>query len=149
MALMSGAQRAPLALWIYGAFCLVVVAFDFATLLPVLQGLRETVLPFTGWSLSTPYLFSLIFVTILVFGRRRNSGFVWGMVAFHVLYILFGLYGIATQPQHATTNPYLIVSPYRIVWVALVPALWILVIRSRKVREFAAGSTALPSELSA
>lgn len=128
-------------LWIYGAFCVAVVAFDFGTLV-LGRNLREVVLPFTSWSVSTPYLFSLIFVAALVLGKHRSRSSVWAMVAIHVLYILVGLYGIATQPQHAATNPYLVVSPYRIVWVGLVPALWILVLRSRRITDFASGTNA-------
>ena len=89
-----------------------------------------------------PYLFSIIMLSILVFGRTKDRRQLWAMVAFLAIYILFGLYGLTLHPETGTSNPYLTVSPFRIIWVGVVPAVWILVLRSRRVMQFASGATA-------
>lgn len=127
---------APLELQLFAAFSILVVGLEFFLVLIGPSTFREALLPYTGWSASMPYAFGMLLVIALI--RTKNLRFRRTIVAILVVYMVYGVVGLASAPVRSTTNPYLVVSPLRPLWTLLIPILWILVLCNPRVGRYCA-----------
>jgi hypothetical protein len=126
--------RVPLELWIFAAFSVLVVAADFTLLLFGPHRLHVAVVSLTGWEASAAYLGGLPCVWLLIRKRdlRGRTGITWILL----IYIAFSVLEGFLFPPRASTNPFLAVHPYRLLWTVALPALWLLVLRSPRIRDY-------------
>jgi len=115
-----------------------VVAFDITTIFaPPLLPLQKTVVPFTGWVGSAPYIFALgLWPGLLDRARpqmqgpeiRRHLRFTGCLLFF---YAAFGAFMFLDAGPDHSSNPWLRVSVWQPIWTVLVPAAWGSLILSR------------------
>jgi hypothetical protein len=127
---------APLELKVFAIFSVVVSILGFA--LPVLgpKNLWEAIVPFTGWSPNLGYVFGLFFTFALIYTKLPLWRLRFGIIAPLSLQIIFGLLFMDKLPANNFNNPYLTVSPWRPVWTVIIPALWIAILLSPRLRRF-------------
>jgi hypothetical protein len=114
------------------------VLFDIATTFaPPLRPLQKSVVPFTGWVGSAPYIFALgIWPGLFDRGRPRMDGpelrrhlrFTACLLFF---YAAFGAFMFLNSGPDHSRNPWLRVSVWQPVWTVLVPAVWGTLLLSR------------------
>jgi hypothetical protein len=120
----------------------------FATVVTILgialvfgpKSLNATLVPFTGWAPGLNYIFTLYFAYALVFGRnlprRTTITFRFAIVAI-LLIGIFGGYQAVKRGGHADFhNPYLTVNQWQPLWTMVIPAIWILVLLSPRMRAY-------------
>jgi hypothetical protein len=117
------------------------VLFDMTTTFaPPLRPLQKSVVPFTGWVGSAPYIFALgIWPGLLDRGRPRMDGpelrrhlrFTACLLFF---YAAFGAFMFLNGGPDHSRNPWLRVSVWQPVWTVLVPAVWGTLLLSRAHR---------------
>ncbi len=127
---------APLELKVFATFSVVVTILGFA--LPVFgpKNFWEAVLPFTGWSPNIGYSFGLFFTFALIYTKFPLWLGRLGIIAPLALQIIFGLLVMDKLPANNFGNPYLTVSPWRPIWTVVIPALWIAILFSPRVKRF-------------
>jgi hypothetical protein len=107
------------------------VLFDMTTTFaPPLRPLQKSIVPFTGWVGSAPYIFALgIWPGLIDRGRpqmdgahlRRHLRFTAYLLFF---YAAFGAFMFITAGPEPSRNPWLRVSVWQPIWTVLVPATW-------------------------
>jgi hypothetical protein len=110
-------------------FCIVVIGLDATLLLPPLRPLREALVQFAGWLPSMPYLFSLrVFPRTRTddetgLARKRRS-----LLVSAGLLVAFAAFGVASfvafDAPVRSTNPWLRISTWGLVWTCVLPAVW-------------------------
>ena len=97
-------------------------------------------MPITGWSACTGYMFSIYFIFSLILTPNSH----WRIIRFAIVAIL--LISMVLQIGDLSKihgpdfgNPYLTVSPWRPIWTLVLPALWIAVLFSPRVKKFCDG----------
>ena len=139
---------APWELRAFAVFSLATTLIGYG--LPVLgpKAVWEAILPFTGWLPALGYGFSLWFTAALIFSecsersRWPRTIMRWGIILMLIVHIWSGYTGQKLSGGNDFGNPYLIVSPWRFVWTQIVPALWIVVLLSPRIRRFTQQSNA-------
>jgi hypothetical protein len=132
-------SAAPPELRVFATFSVVVSILGFA--LPVCgpKHLWEAIVPFTGWSPSLGYVFGLFFTFALIYTKSQLWRLRFGIIAPLALQIIFGLLVMAKPSANNFGNPYLTVSPWPPVWPVVIPALWIAMLLSPRMRRFGKG----------
>lgn len=103
---------------------------------------QEAVTPYTGWSLSMPYMFSLFFTWWAIFAQDVDLKARIGPITFLLMYAVFGLHDYSWM-RHLPDfhNPYLTASPWQPMWTVALPMAWVAVLgicpilRRRKARQ--------------
>jgi hypothetical protein len=133
-------SAAPLELRAYALFSVVVTILG--NTLPSFgpRKIWEAIVPFTGWSPALGYMFGLFFTFALIYTKLPLWRLRLGIIAPLALQIIFGLQIMAKQPANNFGNPYLTVSPWQPVWTVFIPALWIAILLSPRMRRFGAQS---------
>jgi hypothetical protein len=110
------------------------------TLAPPLLPVQKSMVPFTGWVASAPYIFALgMWPGLLDRGRpqmegpplRRHLRFMACLLFF---YAAFGAFMFLTGGPDDSQNPWLRVSAWQPVWTVLVPGAWAAFLLSRVPR---------------
>jgi hypothetical protein len=120
--------------WFGAAAAIIDITMTFA---PPLLPLQKSLVPFTGWVGSAPYIFALgMWPGLLDRGRpqmdgpdvRRHLRFSACLLFF---YAAFGAFMFLNGgPEHAS-NPWLRVSAWQPIWTVLVPGAWASLLLSR------------------
>jgi hypothetical protein len=117
------------------------VVFDLTTTFtPPLLPVQESIVPFTGWVFSAPYIFAIgIWPGLLDRGQPQMHGPELGRHLRFTGYLLFfyaafGAFIFLNSGPEQSLNPWLRVSVWQPVWTVLVPAVWgsLLLSRVRK-----------------
>ena len=126
----------PPALFLYLIFVIIVTIFNIVTGFFGPENLREALMPITGWDMSTCYMFSVFFVVTCC--RYPSLGARSTILAFLWLTVLFGVIDILLpwRKDFYDPNPYLRVSPWRPLWTIVIPIVWIIILRTRRITEF-------------
>jgi Redoxin len=115
------------------AFPIGILAFTvFATLVTVIDytltfygplDLQERIVPFTGWSASGPYTYTIFFAVWYCIKRepRTLHPIAWVLL----MYICVGIIRALEPAREDFGNPWLTVSPWRPVWTIAIPTLWL------------------------
>ena len=113
--------------WFGAAAVLLDMTTTFA---PPLLPLQKSIVPFTGWVGSAPYIFALgIWPGLIDRGRphmdgpdlRRHLRFTACLLFF---YAAFGAFMFINGGPDQSRNPWLRVSAWQPVWTVLVPGIW-------------------------
>lgn len=107
------------------------------TLLP--QGIREQIIPITGWSpfRDYPMLFFFVMMSLGINSRPlliRRWQFI--PVALLVVSIYHGYVSMTLWNGVEHSNPYLRISEWRPLYAIILPSLWILILLSPRVTKF-------------
>jgi hypothetical protein len=134
-------RTAPLELKAFAVFSVVVTVLDLSlTFLAGHLGLQswpQQVVPITGWGASGGYMFTIFFAFLLIYGagprwRRMRLG----IVAILLVKMLGDLCAYTNRYPASSDNPYLIISPWRPLWIVVLPAIWIAILCSPRIRRF-------------
>lgn len=117
-------------------FSLLTVAIDFYLNLFGPSEIKETIIPYTGWSLSTTYSFVAITLFFFISGQATKPFMSRNVIGLTLtLSIIFGVANfISTFGHEDFGNPYLVVSQWRPIWTVLIPAIWISLLYTPRVR---------------
>lgn len=119
-------------------FSLLTVAIDFYLNLFGPSEIKETIIPYTGWSLSTSYSFVAITLFFFISGQATKPFMSRNVIGLTLtLSIIFGVANfIYTFGHEDFGNPYLVVSQWRPIWTVLIPAIWISLLYTPRVRKY-------------
>lgn len=130
--------QAPLLLRGYLLFALVASLLAISGIFaPSLSG---AIIPYTGWSGLTFYLFTLFFAISAILTPQRKQ--IYGVAALLGLAVLFGAVDSirhTSGPEAGTPdfgNPYLTYHPYRPIFTVVIPAVWLLLLISPTMRKW-------------
>ena len=130
--------QAPLLLRGYVVFALVASTLSFSVFFA--PPLSAAIVPYTGWSGLTFYMFTLFFGISAILTPQRKQ--IYGVVALLGLAVLFGAldaFRHTLGPEAGTPdfgNLYLIYHPYRPVITILLPASWLLLLITPSMRKW-------------
>ena len=125
--------HAPLILQAYLVFVLVASALSFSGFYA--PRLNAAIIPYTGWSALSWYLFTLFFAVAAILTPQRKQ-MIHAVAALLGLAVLFGAldtFNHTIGPEARTPdfgNPYLIYHPYRPVFTVALPLSWLLLLNS-------------------
>ena len=121
-------RKRPFDLVAYGVFAVSLTIFR----LWIARYAVETelrLMPFIGSGIGFTYPMTLFFVALALICTRVRESFRLGIISMLLLQIVLEARLFFTSPwQPDFGNPYLRVSPWRVVWIVLVPALWAIVL---------------------
>jgi hypothetical protein len=123
---------APVELQAYFIFAtLAIIGWAVAFFGP--KSLKEAIIPYTGWVPGENYLFTYLPAHALVFAKTPSRrAFIMCRFAI-VAILLIGIFG-GYQPNFG--NPYLKISQWQPIWTMIIPAIWIMVLLSPRMRRF-------------
>ena len=122
-------QQTPRVVRAFFSFCVAAVSLDLILMLPRLHPLRESILPFTGWVPSMPYLFSVSTATRPgLYGGLRNSLFIASVML--CISAAFGIAGfVFLGGPNESANPWLRINVWYLLWTCVIPVTWAFVLR--------------------
>ena len=135
--LREGFSAAPLELRAYAMFSVLVTVIGVGIPFLGLARLEEAIVPYTGWTPALGYMFGLFFTFHLIYTKTRPCRSLPGVIAPLLLQIAFGLFDM--RFRHVLNypgNPMLVISPWRPVWTVVIPAIWIAILLSPRLRRF-------------
>jgi hypothetical protein len=103
------------------------------------RGLEETIMPYTGWQPFMPYIVPLVFSYYLLSGNNQKIAKWKRSWKFNVYFLLFymAIQSIPILNYHGDyNNPYLTISPWRIIWVIALPLFWIVILLTPRVKDY-------------
>ena len=135
-------SEAPLLLRAYIAFALAATILSFSGFFA--PHLNAAMMPFTGWSALSLYMFTLFFAISAIFTPKRIQ--VYAVAALLGLAVIFGAFDtfshtigpVAGRPDFG--NPYLMYSPWRPLFTIMLPAAWALLLLSPMMRRWVKNS---------
>lgn len=125
--------------WILLAYTFFAAAVSFADLLlrPLTsESFRSQLVPYTGWSASGFYSFTLFFACLLIYQRSARTSVRFGIAIQLLLSIAFGSLHFFRSSTETFGNPYLTVSPWRPVWTMLIPCVWLAALYSPRMNHY-------------
>jgi hypothetical protein len=122
------ARNAPPQIQWFALFSVIVCAADLWLTFAGPRHVKAMIIPFTGWSASTPYLFGLFWVFYLMFSPHRRGVHRLGLFAPLLISIVFGLLRLLQPRGEDFGNPYLQVSVWQPVWTIVIPAVWVVLL---------------------
>lgn len=129
---------APLVLKALLLFSLITVAADlYLNVIGPLE-LKESIIPYTGWSVSSSYSFIAIALVFLMIGYQTDPFYGRKIIVFLLfINIIFGIANIGSAfGVEDFGNPYLIVSPWRPVWTIIIPSIWVALLFTPGVNRY-------------
>ncbi len=126
----------PIQLKAFFVFCFLVSSFEILIFLLLPKSFKESIIPVTGWLPSFPYIAVFVYMMHSLgnsngFNRKHAVNY---SLTILIIVIVFGIYDIKNYKGLFQDNPYLYHSPYRPIWTVGVPAFWILVLISEKMK---------------
>ncbi len=126
---MINLNKIPFIIKFYLAFSLIATLF-FSIILTFFSNINEKLVPHVGWSPATTYMFSLAISIPILFNKKQDTEriiyrFIYGVIALHIIGIIYGLKSISINEGNNFNNPYLTVGEYRYIWVLVIPIIWI------------------------
>jgi hypothetical protein len=119
-------------------FSILTVALDFYLNLVGPIEVKEAVLPYTGWSLSTTYSFVVVLLSFFMTGHAKKPFYTRNAIALiFAVGIVFGLANVVyTFGREDYGNPYLVVSQWRPIWTILIPVIWVALLYTPRVSKY-------------
>ena len=133
-------RAAPLELQAFAVFSVAITVLELTLTFLGPKSVKEAIVPIAGWSACTGYMFSIYFIFSLILipvSQWRRMRF--GVVAMLFIPMVFGIYDLFRLHGPDFGNPYLTVSPWQPLWTLGLPALWIAVLFSPRVKKFCDG----------
>jgi hypothetical protein len=94
----------------------------------------EVIVPITGFTLM-PYFVTLIITVNQLSRNKKLTNYNIGVLAFYILFNSIQSLTIGDD-YNDFNNPYLKISPWRPVWTIALPALWILILLSPRIKKY-------------
>ena len=131
-------EGAPIELWLFGFFALIVTLIDFGSTLLGFTKFRETIIPLTGWLPCMAYMFSFYPVISLILKLKIKNAIIMRNVIIVNLFlgIAYGSKDIFINDLNYYNNPYLDVSKWRPFWTMIIPFVWILIMFSPRIKKY-------------
>jgi len=135
----SNLSLAPIEFKVFVVFSFIETAISLCLQIFGSKQLKESIIPTTGWLFFMPYLVTSLTVAsqlsgnIIISGRARSRYFNIGFLAFYML--IMTIEALITSGNDYN-NPYLMISPWRPVWTIVLPAIWILVLLSPRIKRY-------------
>jgi hypothetical protein len=128
----------PIELKIFISFSFLVLILDIILNTFGSKELKESIIPITGWNMSTFYSTCAIIGFFFILGLARNAFRIRNILILMLIFIiLFGIYSFTeSNGAYYSPNPYLSVSQWRPIWTMAIPALWILVLFSPRIKKY-------------
>lgn len=128
---MINLNKTPLIIKYYLVFSLIATLFFFI-IITFFDSIYEKLIPHVGWSPVTTYMFSLAISIPILFNKKQENEstihrFIYGVIALHIIGIIFGLKSISINKGDHFNNPYLTIGEYRYIWTVVIPMIWIVV----------------------
>jgi hypothetical protein len=100
--------------------------------------LKEAIIPYTGWSVSSSYSFIAIALVFLMNGYHNDPSYGIKVIVFLLfISIIFGIANIGSAfGVEDFGNPYLTVSPWRPVWTIIIPSIWVALLYTPGVNRY-------------
>ncbi len=135
----SNFSLAPIELRLFFIFSFAVTLVALFIKIVASKEFYESIIPTTGWQIFMPY--AVTFLATLyqirrshILGKRMRSRYF--NILFLALYILLNTLEIVFLSDNDSNNPYLMVGPLRPYWSIVIPALWILVLFSPRIKKY-------------
>jgi hypothetical protein len=131
----------PVELRVYFIFSIVVSLLSI--LIPVASSvLWEKIVPSFGWIPAVPYMFSIFMIYALIYNKSikakkdqvRNA--IIRMLTIQISYGLVIIIFNAVIRENQSQNPYLTIHWFQPIWTILIPVIWIIIFRSKRVTRF-------------
>jgi hypothetical protein len=119
-------------------FSLITVAADvYLNVIGPLE-LKEAIIPFTGWVVSSSYSFVAISLVFLMLGYHTDPFYTRKLITFLLfISIIFGIADIGSAfGVEDFGNPYLTVSQWRPVWTIIIPSFWVALLYTPGVSQY-------------
>ena len=128
----------PIELKIFISFSFLVFILDIILDTIGSKELKESIIPITGWSISSPYSTCAMIGFLFVSGLTKNAFWIRNLLILMLTTsIIFGVISfIGSGGEYYSTNPYLRVSQWRPIWTMVIPAFWILVLFSPRIKKY-------------
>ena len=132
----SQSPNPPLVLWAYLWFMIAVLIFELCRM--ATGTVLSFTVPYTGWTIAFPYLFSVFFVFVTLRGPRLGKQAAIKTVRILLVFaIVIGVVDfILGFGGDDFDNPYLRVSPLRPIFTIVVPGAWLLLINGKSVSSY-------------
>jgi len=130
---------APFQLQIFFVFCVFVTVFGYLIQPFLPDGIKESIIPITGWNMAVPYSFNSIVIGSFLLNPKtinRKLNIQFGNILMLAIPIIFGLFDLVTWSGGYEGNPYLFRSPWRPVWTLAIPIIWIVVLLSPGIKKY-------------
>jgi hypothetical protein len=128
-------RSVPLELYVFMAFGVFIPIADFIIHFIGPEEMHKALLPFTGWSISNGINFMTTFFAIALC-ITRNIKIRNVLLILLGINITFGLIEFLIPWGDDFGNPYLIRSYWRPVWTMMIPAIWIIVLLSPRIKRY-------------
>ena len=135
--------KTPIELIIFSLFSFSVFIFSIVVDNFCSNSFRESIIPYTGWNIDRAYSISWFFSFIIIFSSKKNNRLLmlyFGLIFQLFISIVFGFFDLHRINGENFGNPYLIVSSFRPIWTIIVPAFWILILITPRIRRFCKGT---------
>jgi len=128
----------PIELKIFILFSILVLILDLVLNSFISKELKESIVPITGWTMSAFYSTCAIIGFFFILGLARNAFRVRNLLLLMLISIvIFGAISfIGSNGAYYSSNPYLRVSQWRPIWTMAIPAFWILVLFSPRIKKY-------------
>lgn len=127
-------EKPPLSLRMYLCFVIGVTTFEACRVANVYD--LTFTMPYTGWTISFPYMASIFFVVVAIKGGNHGQA-IRAVRSFLVYAVLLGLFDfVLSSNRNDHGNPYLRMSQWRPVFTVFVPCLWLAVLSRKSVSSY-------------
>jgi hypothetical protein len=133
----SNLRAAPLEMQAFAIFSLTITVLEFVLVFLGPKSVLEAAVPITGWMPTLGYLFSIYFIFLLILRPvPRWRAIRFGIVVLLLISMCLGVWNLSriNEPNHG--NPFLTASPWQPLWTLALPAAWIAVLFSPRIKKF-------------
>lgn len=130
---------APMELKVFFAFSIITVLTYLIVILFFSSILSESIKPIVGNNIFIPYLLTCSFIAESMAGKsflHPNLRSNYTLIIFLLIYTAFKIYDFVAWNGEDFGNPYLMKNEGQPVWTILIPAFWILVLLSPRIKKY-------------
>lgn len=132
-------SSAPLELKVFFAFSLIVAFTDIIDTFLLSSIISESIKPLVGNGIINPYLLTCGFIAESMAGKsflHPNLRSNYTLIIFLLIYIAFKIYNFVAWNGEDLGNPSIINNEWHLVWTILIPAFWVLVMLSPRIKKY-------------
>lgn len=130
---------APVELKVFFVFSLIVALTDIIDTFFLSSILSESIKPIVGNSTLIPYLLTFGFIAESMAGKsflHPNLRSNYTLIIFLLIYTAFKIYDFVAWNGEDLGNPSIINTEWQLVWTILIPAFWVLVMLSPRIKKY-------------
>ncbi len=130
---------APMELKVFFAFSIITVLTYLIVILFFSSILSESIKPIVGNNIFIPYLLTCSFIAESMAGKsflHPNLRSNYTLIIFLLIYTAFKIYDFVAWNGEDLGNSSIINTEWQLVWTILIPAFWILVLLSPRIKKY-------------